>query len=100
MSDWDLIMAEAEKVSREMRQRAVDLSGAEKAVDYFIDHGYDEAKMTHYLELLADNPPMRSKRSKRHYESIRTIWRAWRTPLTGADKVRAWGWAVRLAKVA
>jgi hypothetical protein len=55
--------------------------------------------MQRYLELLAANPPVRSKRSTHHYRAIYKIWSTWRTGLSGADKARAWGWGVRLAKV-
>jgi hypothetical protein len=98
MIDWEPIVAEGEKVARQLLRLQVDLSEAEKAGDYFIGHGYVEAEMAHYLRLLASNPPARSQRSKAHYEGIRDIWDGWRTTLHGADKARAWGWGVRLAK--
>jgi len=98
MSDWDTIMVEANRVSGELRRLAVDLAEAEKIGDYYIGHGYSEAQMARYLELLATNPPVRSKRSQRHYQSLREIWQRWRPGLHGADKARAWGWGVRLAK--
>jgi len=98
MSDWDTIMAEAGRVAGELRRLAVDLAEAEKIGDYYIGHGYNEAQMARYLELLATNPPVRSKRSQRHYQSLREIWQRWRPGLQGADKARAWGWGVRLAK--
>lgn len=98
MSDWNQIMADAERLARELRQKTVDLAEAEKAGDYFADHDYQDAPMRAYLDLLAKNPPIRSRRSQKHYQGIRDIWVGWRTSLTGKDKARAWGWAVRLAK--
>jgi hypothetical protein len=98
MSDWDQIMVEAERLARDLRQRTIDLAEAEKAGDYFVGHEYDNEKMEHYLKLLASNPPIRSRRSQRHYQGIRDIWLGWRTSLKGRDKARAWGWGVRLAK--
>lgn len=98
MSDWDLIMVEAERLARDLRQHGVDLSEAEKAGDYFISQDYDDGKMARYLDLLVTHPPVRSKRSLRHYQGIRTIWRGWRPRLEREDKARAWGWGVRLAK--
>lgn len=99
MSDWESIMAEAGRIAGELRQRAVDLAEAEKVGDYFISHSYKEDQITRYLELLATNPPVRSRRSQRHYQSLRDIWQRWRTGLKGPDKARAWGWGVRLAKI-
>ncbi len=98
MSDWDSIMAEATRVANDLRRLAVDLAEAEKIGDYFINHGYRDDLMARYLELLATNPPIRSKRSQRHYQNLRDIWQRWRPGLKGADKARAWGWGVRLAK--
>ncbi|GIW89776.1 MAG: hypothetical protein KatS3mg109_0208 [Pirellulaceae bacterium] len=98
MSDWDVIMQEAERVAGELRRLAVDLAEAEKVGDYFIGHGYNEEQMKRYLELLATNPPVRSRRSQGHYRNLRDIWQRWRTSLAGVDKARAWGWGVRLAK--
>jgi len=98
MKDWDGITTEAEYVALQLRQNAVDLAEAEKAGNYFIDHKYDEEQMTRYLNLLAENPPVRSKRSVHHYRNLRKIWRNWRTALTKAEKAGAWGWGIRLAK--
>ena len=98
MNDWDLIADEAEGVARRLRQDAVDLSEAEKAGDYFTSQLYSEEKMRHYLMLLAQNPPVRSKRSIHHYRNLQKIWKSWHTTLTGQNKARAWGWGVRLAK--
>jgi hypothetical protein len=98
VSNWDVIMAEAEQLARDLRKRTIDLAEAEKAGDYFVDHEYDDTKMEHYLRLLASNPPIRSQQSQQHYRGIRDIWLGWRTDLTGRDKARAWGWGVRLAK--
>lgn len=98
MSEWDTIMQEAERVAGELRRLAVDLAEAEKVGDYFIGHDYDEAQMARYLELLATNPPVRSRRSQGHYRNLHEIWRRWRTSLEQIDKARAWGWGVRLAK--
>ena len=99
MSDWDLIMIEAEKIARQLRQQATDLNEAQKIGDYYMKNDYDEDKMSRYLTVLAKNPPIRSKRSQRHYRNIRDIWERWRSHLSGQDKARAWGWAIRLAKV-
>lgn len=98
MSNWDRISIEAETVAQALQRAEVDLAEAEKAGDYFVDHKCDEGQMIRYLNLLAQNPPIRSKRSLRHYRNIRDIWTKWRTSLGGQDKARAWGWAVRLAK--
>lgn len=98
MKDWNRIALESEGLARQLRQNNVDLAEAEKAGDYFIDHDYSEKQMQRYLTLLAEDPPVRSKRSKQHYNNIRKIWLGWRTALIGADKACAWGWGVRLAK--
>lgn len=95
---WDKIIEEAEKLEPKFLRQEVDLSEAEKAGDFFINHAYNENDMARYLETLATKPPERSKKSKRHYRNIRNIWQGWRTSLKDKDKARAWGWGVRLAK--
>ena len=67
--------------------------------DYFSDHDYKEEAVRHYLKVLAENPPVRSRRSAPDYRNIRRIWAEWQTELTGQDKARAWGWGVRLTKI-
>lgn len=51
-----------------------------------------------YLDEMSRNPPPRSQRSKRHFQSLKTIWNNWRFNVKDEEKARAWGWAVRLAK--
>ncbi len=98
MNRWDQIAEEAEVIARQLRQGAVDLAEAEKAGDYFFTHDCNEEQIKRYLQLLAQNPPVRSKRSIHHYRNLKKIWAGWRTTLAGEDKARAWGWGVRLAK--
>lgn len=98
MNKWDQIAEEAEVIARQLRQDAVDLAEAEKAGDYFLTHDCNEDQIKRYLQLLAQNPPVRSKRSIHHYRNLNKIWGGWRTTLVGEDKARAWGWGVRLAK--
>jgi hypothetical protein len=98
MSDWNVILDEAEWLARQFRQRGVDLSEAEKAGDYYTHKGCNEKTMTEYLELMATRPPLRSRRSLRHFQNLHEVWQSWRTNLQGKDKARAWGWGVRRAK--
>ncbi len=98
MIDWEVIMADAEQIAREFRQHSVDLNEAEKAGDFYLTTNCDDAEMARYLELLATDPPERSKQSLRHYLGIRRIWENWNTSLEQTDKARAWLWGVRLAK--
>lgn len=99
MTNWDKILTAAAKIARRLQQDEVNQSEAEKAGDYFSDHNYNEAAMRQYLQVLAEHPPVRSKRSAPHYRAIQKIWTDWQTDLVGQDKARAWGWAVRLAKI-
>lgn len=97
--DWDTLMKEAEDMADRLRQTGVDLNEAEKALTYYLHKNCDERAMSRYLELMATNPPLRSKRTQVHYRTIRSLWMSWRTGLRGLDKAGAWGWAVRLARV-
>ena len=98
MPDWESISKQAEWVARELVQLEVDLAESEKLVDYYLFKGCSEEAMARYLKTLAHNPPPRSRRSQRHFRNLREIWNRWNTSLTGVDKARAWGWAVRRAK--
>ncbi|MCS7066599.1 MAG: hypothetical protein NZL85_10075 [Fimbriimonadales bacterium] len=98
MPDWNTIGEQAERVVRELTRLQVDLNEAEKLVDYYLFKGCDDEAMSRYLDTLAQDPPPRSRRSQHHFRNLRDIWNRWNTPLTGVDKARAWGWAVRLAK--
>lgn len=97
--DWDRLMAEAEEMARRLKQAGVDLNEAKKALTYYLYRGCDERAMLRYLDTMATKPPLRSKKSQVHYRGIRDLWVGWRTGLRGADKARAWGWAIRLARV-
>lgn len=98
MSEWDAIMAEAERLERELRRQDVDLNEAEKATTHFVLGGYDEEEMAHYLRTLASSAPARSQQSGAVYRGLLAAWQGWHTELAGQDKARAWGWAVRLAR--
>ncbi|MGB9886320.1 MAG: hypothetical protein ACPLRW_04905 [Moorellales bacterium] len=97
--DWDALMEEAEELAVRLKQTGVDLNEAEKVLGYYLYKNCDEKAMSRYLELMATSPPLRSKKTQVHYRTIRSLWMSWRTGLRGADKARAWGWAVRLARV-
>ena len=99
MTDWEAIMREAERLAKQFRRLDVDLSEAEKVGDYYAYKGYKDATMLHYLEMMAKNPPPRSRRSQRHFKNLWDIWRSWQPSLSGLDKARAWRWGVRLARV-
>lgn len=98
MPDWNGIMEEAERLADELQRRGVDLSEAEKAVDYFVRTGCDETSFARYLQIMAEQPPMRSKKTRGYYQQLRRAWEQWGTRLRGLDKARAAGWAVRLAR--
>ena len=98
MSNWDTILDEAERLARQFRQHGVDLSEAEKVGDYYVYKNCDDQAMACYLELMAKNPPPRSRRSQSHFKNLWDIWRAWRPNLSGKDKALSWGWGVRIAK--
>jgi hypothetical protein len=100
MSDWDIILGEAERLAIQFRRLGVDLSEAEKVGDYYIHKNYSDKAMGRYLELMAKSPPPRSRRSQGHFKNLWDIWRTWDTNLAGKDKARAWGWGVRIAKAA
>ena len=95
---WDKIIEEAEKLEYRFLRQDVDLSEAEKAGDFFMSNQCNEEQMGRYLNILATNPPERSKKSKGYYRNMRNIWQSWQTDLEGKNKARAWGWGIRLAK--
>jgi len=99
MNHWDTILDEAERLAMQLHRLEVDLAEAEKAGDYYVIQGYDDTAMSRYLKLMAERPPLRSRRSQRHFRNLWTIWRGWQTTLQGQDKARAWGWGVRMAKI-
>ena len=99
MPDWDRIVEEAERLAEDLRRREVDLAEVEKAVDFFVHTGCDEAVFARYLAIMAERPPLRSRKTRGYYQQLRGAWEGWGTPLRGLDKARAAGWAVRLAKV-
>lgn len=98
MSDTDAMLDDAEWLARQLRQRNVDLSEAQKAGGYYASKEYDDKAMARYLQVMATNPPPRSQRSQSHFRNLWDIWRTWQTGLTGKDKAQAWGWGVRLAR--
>jgi len=101
--DWEKVLREAEELARQLRRARVDLNEAvneaEKALTFYLYKNCNEEAMRRYLNTMATNPPPRSKKTQRYYCVIRDLWEGWRTDLSGRDKARAWGWAVRLAKV-
>lgn len=98
MSDWEVILNEADWLAQQLRQRQVDLAEAEKVGDYFVSKKYDETALLQFLDLMAKRPPPRSRRSQPYFQNLHAIWQTWRSRLTGPDKARAWGWGVRVAK--
>lgn len=98
MIDWDTICKEGERLANDLVRHKVDLSEAQKFGDYFRFKLWDEEAAAIYLNEMAINPPLRSRRSQTHYKNIRSIWNGWRTELKGSDKARAWGIAIRTAK--
>lgn len=99
MTTWDTIMAEAERLERELRRQAVDLNEAEKVMTHFVLGEYNEEEMAHYLRTLVSSAPVRSHQSGGIYRGLLAVWQGWHTELAGRDKARAWGWAVRLTRV-
>ncbi|HXF69655.1 MAG TPA: hypothetical protein VNK89_07590 [Thermoflexus sp.] len=98
MSDWDAILKEAEWLAEQFLRLEVDLAEAEKAGDYYVSKRYSDAAMAQYLQLMAQNPPPRSRHSQCHFQNLWNIWQQWNPSLQGEDKARAWGWGVRMAK--
>ncbi len=105
MVDWDAINREAERLADELSQADTELDKAkklldeaEKLKDYFLFKNCDEFAVRKYLDTMATNPPPRSRQTPRCYQTLRDIWNRWNTSLTGIDKARAWGLAVRIAK--
>ncbi|RDV83580.1 hypothetical protein [Ammonifex thiophilus] len=96
--DWEIITREAEGMARRFKQNGVDLNEAKKVLDYYVYKRFDEEALVRYLQIMAFNPPPRSKRTQRYYQKLYDLWLNWNTGLKGRDKARAWGWAIRLAK--
>lgn len=97
--DWDRIMEEAEKVANQLIRRDVDLDEAQKLLDFYVQNRFNEDLTRRYLEMMADNPPPRSKKSPGYFRGLRDIWKLWRPEISPRQKAMAWGWGVRLAKV-
>ncbi len=98
MVDWDTINSEAERLANELFRADTDLGEAERLKDYYLFKNCDEDAIRKYLDTMATNPPPRSKRTQRYYQSLRDIWKRWNTSLTGIDKARAWGLAVKITR--
>lgn len=98
-TDWSEIMREAEKIANQLIRRRVDLSEAQKLLDIYVQSGYDEGMIGRYLEMMAQNPPQRSKKSQGYFRGLKEIWRMWNPELVGKEKAMAWGWGVRIARV-
>lgn len=97
---WNEIIEAAKRLEKLLCREGIDLNEAEKVIGYYLFKGCDERAMNRYLKEMAENPPPRSKRTKRYYRSLYRIWQQWsaQCKLTGIDKARAWGWGVRMAK--
>lgn len=109
MTDWEQIIGEAQPLAvafqaqlrnEQANDRDAGFNEAQKALNYYLSHHYDESAFNAYLNALVERTPARTRRSLPYYRAIRTLWRSWQTALTGQDKARAWGWAIRLAKTA
>jgi hypothetical protein len=99
MSDWIEIMKEADKIASQLLQRKVDLAEAEKVLTYYVYRDCISDDVGQYLHEMAQNPPPRSRRSQAHFRNLEAIWINWHTRLEREDKARAWGWAVRNARI-
>lgn len=98
MTDWDVLMGEAEGLARQFKQADLDLAEAVRMADYFISKNYDQGAVRRYLQVLSENPPPRSKRSQKHFRNMKKIWEGWGSSLPVKDQARAWLWAVRRAR--
>ncbi len=99
MTDWNTVIQEAERLAEQLVRFDVDLAEAAKLGDYFIAKAYDREAVRRYLQALSQNPPPRSRRSQGHFRNLKQIWEGWRSNLPSPDQARAWGWAVRQARV-
>lgn len=93
------VMTEAQSISDRLKRSGVDPNEVAKAVQFFSYYGFDRHLFERYLSTMASNPPPRSKRTKKHYEAIHSIWRSSGVNLTPEEKGYAWSWAVRLMRV-
>jgi hypothetical protein len=94
--DWDVICAEAEALARQFAQHGLDAGECLKLAKLYAAHRYSEQWVARYLELMASNPPPRSKKFAPQFARMRTVWLNWRTRLEGREKALAWGWAARI----
>ncbi|RKX99913.1 hypothetical protein DRP77_12460 [Candidatus Poribacteria bacterium] len=97
--DWKTVMAEAERLAGRILEKGIDLNEAEKALKFFVQHGYDEDRLLRYLGVRASDPSFsRSRRTPGYFRGLREIWSGWKTDLPPRWKGIAWGWAIRIAK--
>src|SRR4051812_17459503 len=102
----DALMEEARRVALELARAGVGqpgrdrkpggLTAAKQAADYFRSQNCDEGAMRHYLDTLADDPPLRSQKTQSYHQTVRDVWSGLSPALVGMDRARAWGWAIRL----
>lgn len=97
MANWERILDAAEQLARQLRGRDIDYNEAKKALDFYLANGCDDRVMQDYLNLMATQPPARSKQTRRYYQALRDVWSQWQPGLQGIDKARAAGWALRMA---
>jgi hypothetical protein len=96
---YDVIHEEASRLAQQLAREGVDLNEAKKFGDYYRWKKFNEHAVTKYLDTMASNPPARSRQTKRYYIAMRNVWTNWKSQLRGADKCRAFLWAVRLAQI-
>jgi len=94
------VITEAQRVANRLSNSDVDPNEVAKAVQFFTYYGFDTELFQRYLSTMADNPPPRSRRTKRYYETIKQVWRSSGVNLRPEEKAYAWSWAVRLMRAA
>lgn len=93
--DWHAICREADSLAQQFAQQGLDANECVKLGKLYAAHGYSDEWVAKYLQLMASDPPPRSRKTAPQYSRMRMIWHNWRTPLKGREKGIAWGWAAR-----
>lgn len=96
--DWEQIVVEGKKLAHLMEKAKVDLTEANKVLEYYKSTRYNDNKLREFLELMIEDPVSRTKRTTDYYRDLRKVLlEQWRTELEDEKKAMAWGWAMKIA---
>ena len=93
--NWRAICDEAGALARQFAREGLDPNECLKLAKLYAGHRYSNEWVVKYLQLMANDPPPRSRKSASQFSRMRMVWHNWRPGLTNREKALAWGWAAR-----